>query len=129
MKQQLWFNHRRKDLGLVLAGLRIKSPLNTKEATCIVKATRRRLIQAWINVCHRGLSYSNDKLLLCVSKLKELIPLLDTVTTVANKRANRTTEQHHAIVRSKPTRLQRAAHKKNTTRPTKTGSGIFLPVP
>ena len=38
IKQQLWFNHRCKDLGLVPAGLRIKSPLNTKEAICIVKA-------------------------------------------------------------------------------------------
>ena len=41
IKQQLWFNHRCKDLGLVPAGL--KSPLNTKEAICIVKATCRRL--------------------------------------------------------------------------------------
>ena len=51
IKQQLWFNHRCKDLGLVPAGLRIKSPLNTKEAICIVKATCRRLIRARINDC------------------------------------------------------------------------------
>ena len=31
IKQQLWVNHRCKDLGLVPAGLRINSPLNTKE--------------------------------------------------------------------------------------------------
>ena len=114
IKQQLWFNHRCKDLGLVPAGLRIKSPLNTKEAICIVKATCRRLIRARINDCHRRINYANDKLLLCLSKLKELIPtsLLDTLTTIADKRANKTTEQHHAIVQSKLTRLQHAAHKK-----------------
>ena len=51
-------------------------------------------------------------MLLCLSKLRELIPtsLLDTLTTIADKRANKTTEQHHAIVRSKLTRLQHAAH-------------------
>ena len=50
----------------------------------------------------------------CLSKLKELIPtsLLDNVTTISDKRANKTTEQHHAIVQSKLTRLQHAAHKK-----------------
>ena len=32
IKQQLWFNHCCKDLGLVPAGLRSKSALNTKEA-------------------------------------------------------------------------------------------------
>ena len=50
----------------------------------------------------------------CLSKLKELIPtpLLDTLTTIADKRANKTTEQHHAIVQSKLIRLQRATHKK-----------------
>ena len=59
-------------------------------------------------------SFANDKLLLCLSKLKELVPtpLLDTLTTIADKRANKTTEQHHAIVQSKLTRLQHAAHKK-----------------
>ena len=51
-------------------------------------------------------------------------PLLDTVTTIADKRANKTTKQHHAIVQSKLIRLQHAAHKKRH----KTGSGIFLPV-
>ena len=63
---------------------------------------------------HRRINYANDKLLLCLSKLKELIPtsLLDTLTTTADKRANKTTEQHHAIVQSKLTRLQHAAHKK-----------------
>ena len=38
--------------------------------------------------------------------------LLDTVTTMADKRANSASEQHHAIVQSKLTRLQHAAHKK-----------------
>ena len=115
IEQQLWFNHRCKDLDLVPAGLTIKSPLNTKESVCIVKATCRRLIGASINDCHRRINYANDKLLLCLSKLRELIPtpLLDTLTTIANKRANKTTEQHHAIVQSKLTVLQHAAHKKH----------------
>ena len=104
--------------------------LNTKEAICLVKATCRRLIRARINDCHRRINYANDKLLLCLSKLKELIPtpLLDTPTTIADKRANKTTEQHHPIVQSKLTRLQHAAHKKRH-KIDKTGSGIFLPVP
>ena len=67
-----------------------------------------------MNDCRRRLNYSNDKLLLCLSKLKELIPtsLLDTVTTIADKRANKSTEKHHAIVQSKLTQFQHAAHKK-----------------
>ena len=48
IRQQLWFNHRCKDLRLVPSGLRLKSPLNTQEAIQIVKATCRRLIRAWI---------------------------------------------------------------------------------
>ena len=73
----------------------------------------RSLIQAHINDCHRRLNYSYDKLLLCLSKLKELIPtsLLITVTTIADKQDNKTREQH-ATVQSKLTRLQRATHKK-----------------
>ena len=45
---------------------------------------------------------------------EELIPtsLLDTLTTIADTRANKTTEQDHPIVQSKLTRLQHAAHKK-----------------
>ena len=31
IRQQLWFNHRCKDHGLVPAGLKLKSPLNTQE--------------------------------------------------------------------------------------------------
>ena len=103
-----------KDLGLVPAGLRIKSPLNMKEALCIVKATCKKLIRARINDCHRRLNNTNDTLVLFRSKLKELIPtpLLNTLTIIADKRANETTEQHHAIVQSKLTRLEHAAHKK-----------------
>ena len=46
--------------------------------------------------------------------LKEVIHgyLLDTFRNIADKRANKTTEQHHAIIQSKLTRLQHAAHKK-----------------
>ena len=48
IRQQLWFNHRCKDLGLVPAGLRLRSPLNTQEAIQIVKSTCRRLVKARI---------------------------------------------------------------------------------
>ena len=118
-----------KDLGLVPAGLKIKSPLNTKEAICIVKETCRRLIRAHINDCHRRINYANDKLLLCLSKLKELIPtpLLDTLTTIADKRADKTTEQHHGIVQSKLTRLQHAAHKKRHKTDKNWVRNIFFP--
>ena len=78
--KELWLNHCCKDLGLVPARLRIKSPLNTKEAICIVKATCRRLIRARINDCHRKINYANDKLLLCLKKIKELIPTSTTST-------------------------------------------------
>jgi len=75
----------------------------------------------------REINYANDKLLLRLSKLKELIPtpLLDTLSTIADKRANKTTEQHHAIVQSKLIRLQHAAHKKRH-KTDKIGLGIFL---
>ena len=73
-----------------------------------MKATCRRLIRGRINDCHRRLNYSNDKLLLCLTPTS----LLDNVTTIADKPANKTTEQHHAIVQSKLTRLQHAAHMK-----------------
>ena len=72
------------------------------------------MIRARINDRHTRINYANDKLLLCLGKLKEPIPspLLDTLTTIADERANKTTEKHHAIVQSKLTRLQHAAHKK-----------------
>ena len=46
--------------------------------------------------------------------LKEVIHeyRLDTLRNIADIRANKTTEQHHAIIQSKLTRLQHAAHKK-----------------
>lgn len=81
------------------------------------------------NDCHKRLSYSNDKLLLCLSKLKGRIPtsLLDTVTTIADKRGNKIVEQHHAWVQFKMTRLQYAAHKKKTIRSTKIAQEHFFP--
>ena len=75
-----------------------------KEAICIIKATCRRLISSHIKDCYRRLNYSNDKLLLCLSKLKELIPtpLQDTLTAIADKQANKTTEQHTFVNRRGP---------------------------
>ena len=70
-------------------------------------------MRACIDDCNRRLNYSDDKLL-SLSKLEELIPtsLLDTIKTIADKRSNKITEEHNAIVQSKLTQLQHAAHKK-----------------
>ena len=84
--QQLWFNHCCKVHGLVPAGLKLKSPLNTQEAIQIVKATCRRLVKAQINDCHRRLKRYRNKTKQLHDKLKQLISteLLDTVTTIAD---------------------------------------------
>ena len=110
IRQQLWFNHRCKDLGLVPRGLRFKSPLNTQETIQIVKANWRcrRLIRARINDCHRRLNYYNDKIQQRLDKHKQLLPttLLGTIQTTADKRADKTAEQHRAKTKQKLTRLQ-----------------------
>ena len=51
IRQQLWFNHRCKDLVLV--------PAEHSRNHQIVRATCRRLIKARINDCHRRLNYYN----------------------------------------------------------------------
>ena len=114
IRQQLWFNHRCKDLGLVPAGLRLKSPLNTQEAIQIVKATCRRLVRARINDCHRRLNYYKDKLQQRLDKLRQFIPtdLLDTILTIADRRAKKTAEQHRTKTQLKLTRLQRTKDKR-----------------
>ena len=114
IRQQLWFNHRCKDLGLVPAGLRLKSPLNTQEAIQIVKATCRRLVRARINDCHRRLNYYKDKLQQRLDKLRQFIPtdLLDTILTIVDRRAKKTAEQHRTKTQLKLTRLQRTKDKK-----------------
>lgn len=91
----LWFNHRCKDLGLVPAGLRLRSPLNTQEAIQIVKSTCWRLVKAQINDCHRRLNHYNNKLQQLLDKLKQQLPtiLLDTVTAIAESRADKTSYQ------------------------------------
>lgn len=55
--------------------------------------------QVQINNCHRIQTYSNDNLLFYLSTLMELIStsLPDTVANIADKLANKTPEQHHAI--------------------------------
>ena len=132
IKQQLWFNHRCKDLGLVPAGLRIKSPWTRKKLIALSK----RRVDDWFE---RVLTIVIEELttlmimLLCLSKLRELIPtpLLDTLTIIANNRADKTTEQHLAILQSKLTRLQHTAHKKRhkTDKNWVRNISIFLPVP
>ena len=114
IRQQLWFNHRCKDHGLVPAGLKLKSPLNTQEAIQIVTSTCRRLVQARINDCHRRLNYCNNKLQQQLDKLKQLLPtnLLDTVMTIAGRRADKTTDRVRTEQERKLTRLQRNKDKK-----------------
>ena len=109
IRQQLWFNHRCKDHGLVPAGLKLKSPLNTQEAIQIVKAICRRLVKARINDCHRRLKRYNNKGQQLHDKLNQLIPteLLDTITTIADKRANKATGRSRTGHQQKLTRLLR----------------------
>ena len=92
--QQLLFNHCCKDHSLVPAGLKLKSPLNTQEVIQIVRATCRRLVKARLNDCHRRLKRYKNKTQQLHEKLKQLIPteLLDTVSTIADKRDNKATE-------------------------------------
>ena len=93
---------------------RFLSPLNTQEAIQIVKSTCRRLVKARINDCHRRLNYCNNKLQQQLDKLKQLLPtnLLDTVTTIADRRAEKTTERVRTEQERKLTRLQRNKDKK-----------------
>ena len=109
IRQKLWFYHRCKDHGLVPAGLKLKSPLKTLEAIQIVKATCRRLVKARINDCHRSLKRYKKKTQQLHDKLKQLIPteLLDTVTTIADKRANKAIECSRSGHQQKLTRLLR----------------------
>ena len=128
IRQQLWFNHRCKDHGLVPAGLKLKSPLNTQEeAIQIVKSTCRRLVKARINDCHRRLNYYNNNLKnlnnwyrLTYLTLLRLLP-----TNEPTKRLNAsvldTNKNWHDFYATKRRNdgLNRAT----------TGSGISLPVP
>ena len=106
--QQLWFNHRCKDHGLVPAGLKLKSPV-TQEAIQIVKATCRRLVKARINDCQRRLKRYNNKRQQLHDKLNQLIPteLLETITTIADKRVNKATERARTGHQQTLTRLLR----------------------
>ena len=117
IRQQLWFNHRCKDLGLVPAGLKLKSPLNTQEAIQIVKSTCRRLVRARINDCHRRLKHYNNKLQQRLDELKRLIPtnLLDAVTNIADRRADKTTQQCRTNTERKLIRLRQTKHKRRKT--------------
>ena len=95
IRQQLLYNHCCKDYNLVPAGLKLKSPLNTQEVIQIIRATCRRLVKARLNNCHRRLKRYKNKTQLLQDKLKQLIPteLLDTVSTIADKRDNKATER------------------------------------
>ena len=68
----------------------------------------KSLIRAWINDCHRRLNYYNNKIQQRLDKLKQLLPttLLSTIQTIADKRADKTAEQHRAKAKQKLTRLQ-----------------------
>ena len=88
--------------------------MNTQEAIQIVKATCRRLVRARINDCHRRLNYYKDKLQQRLDKLRQFIPtdLLDTILTIADRRAKKTAEQHRTKTQLKLTRLQRTKDKR-----------------
>ena len=61
IRQQLWFNHRCKDLRLVPSGLRLKSPLNTQEAIQIVKLDSEDDFRSGcrnVSQCHLKQSFS-----------------------------------------------------------------------
>ena len=66
------------------------------------------MIRARINNCHRRLNYYNNKIQQRLDKLTQLLPttLLSTIQTIADKRADKTAEQHHAKAKQKLTRLQ-----------------------
>ena len=49
IRQQLWFNHRCKDLGLVPAGLRLKSPLNMT-----LMMTSAQVVETSVNVTNNS---------------------------------------------------------------------------
>ena len=89
IRQQLWFNHRCKDLGLTPRSLKIKSPLNTREAISIVRSASKRLLNARINDCHKRLNKYKSLLEKTVEKLRQSLPsnLLEVVRTIADKRA------------------------------------------
>ena len=117
-RQQLWFNHRCKDFGLVPAGLRIKSPLNTQEAIQIVNSTSRRLIRARINDCHRRLNYYKNQQQRRLDKLRQLVPttmstdLLSTIQTIADKRALKNETEYRTKHQQKLERLPRSRTRK-----------------
>ena len=74
----------------------------------------RRLVRARINDCHRRLNYYKDKLQQRLDKLRQFIPtdLLDTILTIADRRAKKTAEQHRTKTQLKLTRLQRTKDKR-----------------
>ena len=92
--------------GFAPAGLKLKSPLNTQEAIQIVKSTCRRPVKTRIKNCDRRLNYCNNKLQQ-LDKLKQLLPtnLLDTVTTIAERRADKTSVRVRTEQERKRTRL------------------------
>ena len=67
-----------------------------------------------INDCHRRLNYYKDKLQQRLDKLRQFIPtdLLDTILTIADRRAKKTAEQHRTKTQLKLTRLQRTKDKR-----------------
>ena len=97
--------------------LKLKSRLNTQEAIQIVKSTCRRLVRARINDCHRRLKHYKNKLQQRLDQLKRLIPtnLLDAVINIADRRADKTTQQCRTNTERKPTRLQQTKDKRRKT--------------
>ena len=100
---------------------RWKTVLDGKKYSC------RRLVRARINDCHRRLNYYKDKLQQRLDKLRQFIPtdLLDTILTIADRRANKTAEQHRTKTQLKLTQLQRTKDKKTTKTRRQLGQEYF----
>ena len=103
--RQLWFNHRCKDHGLVPAGLKLKSHRRLSRSSKPPADWSKR----GKNDCHRRLKRYNNKRQQLHDKLNQLIAteLLDTITTIADKRGNKATERARTGHQQKLTRLLR----------------------
>ena len=84
----------------------------------IVNYTRRRLIRARINDCHRRLNHYKNKQQQRLDRLKQLIPptastdLLSTIQTIADKRAYKTETEYRNKHQRKLERLQHTKTRK-----------------
>jgi hypothetical protein len=91
IKEQLYFNHRCKENGLIPASLRLKSPLNTQEGIRTVRQTSRKLINLRINDCHKRVNIHEKACKNIERYLDERIPenLLNILKKIAKERRDK----------------------------------------